>query len=304
MDEAILVPLDGSELAEQALAPAIELCRMGSASLHLVRALLWAPDSPLSSGEEGEYLDGVAKRVAAELGRAVTTAVLPESAKRSGDWPASARDVARYILDYAASHSIGTLVMATHGRGGIARAWFGSVADAIIRASELPVLLIRPDTAEDAARPIRRVLVPLDAEAGSRRALPPATRLAAAFGASLTLLRVIPWPYQVHGTLTPVTVVGPGTDIDAARDHAREQLEADAAEPRAAGLHVDIAVMDDVSPGRAIVHFAEQHGIDLIALATHARKGFERMVLGSVADKVLRGAECPVLLVRIEDDQT
>ena len=301
MDEAILVPLDGSELAEQALPPAVELCRKGSASLHLVRALLWAPDSPLSTGEEAEYLDGVAERVAAELGRAATTAVLPETAKRSGDWPASARDTASHILEYAGRHEIGMLVMATHGRGGIARAWFGSVADAIIRASDLPVLLIRPDAAEETARPIRKVLVPLDAEPESRRALRAATSLATAFDASLTLLRVIPWPYQVYGTLTPVTVVGTGSDLDTARDHAREQLEQDAAEVRAAGLEVDVAVVEDVSPGRAIVAFAEENGIDLIALATHARKGFERMVLGSVADKVLRGAECPVLMVRSAD---
>ena len=302
MTQPILVPLDGSELAEQALDLAVAVATRTAAPIHLVRMPLWPPNSPLAARDDvTSYLDAAAERVSAQVDAKVETAILPEKAQDGDSWPASAGSIADHVLEYGRKRGAAMVVLATHGRGGLARAWFGSVADALIRRADLPVLVVRPEEGEPSDRAIRHVLVPLDPSDASRSVLEPATSLARAFDARITLLRIIPWPYQVNDTFLPATVVSVGEDLATVRANAAQELEGVAASLRTQGLEVEVAVMEHVAPGRAIADYAKDEGADLVALATHSRSGFDRLVLGSVADKVVRGAECPVLLVRSGD---
>lgn len=306
MSKPILVPLDGSELAEQALELAVPVAKRLDAPLHLVRVPLWPPDSPLTDVAEVQgYLQKMAGRVSEELGSSVSTAILPEKPSAGdGSWPASGGSIADLVLDYATRQGTELVAIATHGRGGLARAWFGSVADALVRRARIPLLVVRPEEGDHPVRDIRHVLLPLDATAtAAQPAIAPAARIARAFGARVTLLRVIPWPYQVYTAFTPATVVAVGEDIEALRRSANEALEKIAAGLRGDRLQVDVAVTEHVNPGRAIDEWASEHGVDLIALATNDRRGFDRLVLGSVADKVVRGADCPVLVLRIGDEE-
>ncbi len=193
-------------------------------------------------------------------------------------------------------------MLATHGRSGISRLWLGSVAEALLRTSAVPLLLIRPHESADEERwrrpePIQRVLAPLEPGDVAVQAIEPARRLGETFGAAMSLIRVISWPYEALDSLTPGGLVFASGDLPAARARAVTDLEQIAATIRAQGTPVSVDVVDDLVPARGILGYAREHGSDVIAMTTHARTGFERLLLGSVADKVARGADGPVLLV-------
>ncbi len=151
MYQRILVPLDGSKLAEQAIPYAIELCK-GSVDVILFQVVhlplpLAAPDAsmavPLPDPQELlqealDYLNGIAERLREEGVRVSADAV--------------ERDVvAEAIVEYAETHDIDLIVMTTHGRSGISRLIFGSVAESVVRHAPCPVLLVRAQVAEEEA---------------------------------------------------------------------------------------------------------------------------------------------------------
>lgn len=306
MATSMLVPLDGSKFAEQALPAALELARRMGARLHLVRAhefplvpaypegmIAFDPEWDRAvRGEEEEYLRSVANRCM-EAGVSARTDLL--------DGPA-----ANALAGYAQEMGVDLIVMTTHGRGGISRAWVGSVADALVRRSSVPVLLLRPrddgKVVEGALAP-RHVLIPLDGSRLSTGILDPAIGLGAMSKARYTLLRVgvpVPLPGRPLGVSGLATAV-PGTTAQAvleAEEELKAGLETLAQPLRARGLEVDTAVVMHTVPAIAILDWAAQNAVDLIALATHGRGGWSRVALGSVADKVMRGTQLPVLLYR------
>jgi nucleotide-binding universal stress UspA family protein len=198
------------------------------------------------------------------------------------------------------------VVMTSHGRTGFSRAWLGSVADGVVRRAAVPVLLLR--IADTSGRPdertvprFGRILVPLD---GSRQAavvLDPAAALAQASGATLVLLRVVqPVPIA---SVPPMGFAGGAVVVDdaatqvLARD-ARQDLEREARELAERGVSaVEQHVIVEPGVARAILDFANRHRVDLIAMASHGR-GASRLVIGSIADKLLRGSALPILLRR------
>jgi nucleotide-binding universal stress UspA family protein len=196
--------------------------------------------------------------------------------------------------------------MTSHGRTGLSRAWLGSVADGLIRQASVPVLLLRPVDTEAkrvaAHRLFASLLVPLDGSSRSARILEPAIALAKCSGARLSLLRVVEpvpsleaeagFPYGYMPTLTDERAT---QSVVAAAKDGLESIAADLR--RDTGLEVSADVVVDGSLGRGILEYANAHGNDLIALATRGR-GASRLFLGSVADKVLRGSERPMLVYR------
>ena len=295
MKQAILVPLDGSEFSEYALPAAVGLARELGGTLHLVRAheiplpvnpdILMAQDPEWDRSvreAEEEYLMSAANRCM-EAGVSARTDLL--------DGPA-----AHALASYAKDVGVALVVMTTHGRGGISRAWVGSVADAVVRRSSAPVLLLRPQPDVE-ARELEsgHVLIPLDGSRLSEGILESAVMVGSLTGARYTLLRVI----------VPVPPLGVGVSTAAGLDtvvesEAEVQAElAKVADPlRARGLDVATAVAMHPVPAVAILDWAAGNGVDLIAVATHGRGGWSRVALGSVADKVMRGAQVPVLLYR------
>ena len=202
---------------------------------------------------------------------------------------------------HAAERLPGLIVMTTHGRSGLSRLWLGSVADALVRHAGAPVLLLRSDAAppaDDAGPVFRHVLVPLDGSERAEAVVEHAARLGTSGATSYTLLSVVaPRPIAVRpypGTVTPI-------DSDDLADRERESwtyLDGVAGRLRPSGAQVAIRVVVHPQPAVGILDAAAAERVDLIALATRGRAIVPRLVLGSVADKVMRGADCPVLLLR------
>jgi nucleotide-binding universal stress UspA family protein len=200
------------------------------------------------------------------------------------------------------------VVMTTHGRGPMARFWLGSVADQLVRDLPAPLLLVRPgDAAMDWGREpaFRHILVPLDGSPLAEDIIEPALAVGNLTNAEFTLLCVTPTLLPPVGA--PELAYGPGIQAlaegrleleDKLRREAQGYLDKVDHRLRLCGAKVQTRVVTDVQPGTAILHEAKAIGADLIALATHARHGIARLLVGSVADKVIRGCTLPVLVHR------
>jgi len=298
MFRTILVPLDGSPFAEQALPWALSLARRAGARLDLVRVhvnhVLKDPmhrgvpyDSVLAAEckqQEQLYLDGTAKWLASVAPVSVTAAVVP-------GLPADG------ILEGIRFRQADLVVMTTHGRGPLGRAFVGSVADEVLRRAPVPVLLIRPCEPglglipEPAAA---NVVVPLDGSALAEKALEPALEVARLAEGGCTLLRVV----EIHSSLPDAPPGSPGQPGEIHVEEARAYLEGVAGRLRHRGEVVQTHVVVGRGAAETILEQARGLGSDLIALATHGRGGIRRLLLGSVADKVVRGAAIPVLAYR------
>jgi nucleotide-binding universal stress UspA family protein len=200
----------------------------------------------------------------------------------------------------------GLTVLASHGRGPVARAWLGSVADRFVRTSSAPVLLVRaadeapePDLASDL--PLTRVLVPVDGSRRSEAALEPATELAGPDGVEYTLLRVVESPHALGSLWFPHAVELTEEQVESVRDAAQGEADATARTLADRGYAVEPIVEFGAPVAAVVLDVAARRTPDLIAISTHGRGGVRRLLLGSVADKVVRGAECPVLVVRPRD---
>ncbi|HEX8966709.1 MAG TPA: universal stress protein [Chloroflexota bacterium] len=285
MVATILVPLDGSVLAEKALPYAERLSTDTGSRLVLSRVLpllnMQAPESDLASADEARvYLRGIAERLSAG-GRQVDT---------DTPWGAPVGS----ILDQIRLHQAQVVVMATHGRSGPGRWLYGSVADDVLRHASVPVVLVSPLSANwSPDRPLS-ILVPLDGSHLAEAALGPAEQLARQLGSGLVLLQVVPFPsYAVYGDEAYVAAFDP----EAAIAEAQEYLKSIASRLRP--FITDVRVRIDLGqPPVAIAEVAAQEHASLIAMATHGRSGLARLVLGSVATGTLRRASVPLLLVR------
>lgn len=300
----IMVPLDGSRFAEQALPYALMLSRASGAELILALSHelpgSTIPDVTVPGMErldeearewEHDYLRALAKRLREEFDQR-TSLIFQQGAVV----PAALEDVVN-------EEKPDLVVMTTHGRSGLSRMWLGSVADALVRELTVPILLIRPqeESAEDVepANPFRRVLVPLDGSPTAEAALPHALRLAKLLEAEVTLLCVAFAPPTTLSTYLPQQSFLNRTDLAAQRSSAEAYLDRTVAELAESSLpHIETRVAEEPSPAVGILDEARELHADIIVMGTHGRSGIGRMVLGSVADKVVRGADRPVMLYR------
>jgi nucleotide-binding universal stress UspA family protein len=299
---SVLAPLDGSPFAEQALPWAVAIARAARARLRL--ALVHQVPSPPPLDEatgrlyvkielalrksQDEYLRRISQSIRGAHKLQVARAMLEGN-------PAQA------LADYVEDVGVDLVVMTTHGLGGIRRAWLGSVADQLVRSLEVPMLLIRPreDAATSADAPaVREILVALD---GSRRAeavLAPAAALAKVFGAKLVLIQVV---HPVVMMTNPPTVFPMGFDEELSRlgrAQAQDYLEGVAEQLDAQGVRTSGVAVLGASVFDTIGDAIRSPATGIVALATHGRGGIRRLVLGSVADKLVRGGELPVLVTR------
>jgi nucleotide-binding universal stress UspA family protein len=292
MFQTILVPLDGSALAEQALPLAIGVTQRRQAALRL--ATIHRPNLDEQAADvaifraEQEYLNKTAARVRHHSNLSVSTDVLEEGT------------VASALCAFAGAVGADLIVLTTHGRGPLSRFWLGSVTDELLRTSPIPLLVHRP---ADGAAPdlnadihIRRILVPLDGSDFAEKALAPAAELAVLFGAELLLFRVVvPAPVLVPDESASLRSAMEGPVLENLSLQARSYLDRTARRLRTDRLQVDVRVAVNVSPAAAVLEAAPL--TDLIALTTHGIGKVARFFLGSVADKVVRGSLCPVLVV-------
>jgi len=310
MIRKVIVPLDGSLFGEHALLPALAIARRAAAELQILH--VHPPLPPLyAAGEvvtdlsleavlierEQAYLRDVIVR----MGKSATVALSIKVRLLNGP-------IAEALATVIAQEKADLVVMSTHGHGPLSRFWFGSVADRLIRESVAPILLVRPqavppDFCSDPAP--SRVLVPLDGSALAEQVLDTVRGFSQLVGASLLLLRVIQpvilGNYGINegiGTYGQKLVEQLREAESKLRREAEDYLEGVAQRLRAEGLVVRTRVVCHEQPSAAILDQARTDGADLIALATHGRRGISRLFLGSVADKVLRGSSLPVLVQR------
>lgn len=277
----LIVPLDGSSFAEQALTPATMIARRVGAQIELIRvrqplSFASVPDAEWRArpcGGEREYVTEMARRI-----------VVATSIPASGT---TVRGVASTeICRHATNAGADLIVMTSRCRTGLGRAWIGSVADEVIRRANVPVLVVRP-TDSTRRRPlnrrgIKRVLVTLDGSRASEEILDGATAMARAFGATLKLLRVV----QHHDEAS----------VSRAVDVAAAQLASVARRMReSSGVVVETHVVVAPDVAGAILEFARHTAPSVIAMSTHGR-GSSRLLLGSVSDAVLRSGVAPLLL--------
>lgn len=295
MLQAIAVPLDGSALARRALPYAVHLCRRANARLVLVRAV--------GSPGAGLVTNASAARVAAARQAMELQAAESEMAATADELRAEGltvevhvqmRGAVDLILDVAQLDGVDLVAMSTHGRTGIGRFLYGSVADEVLRRAEVPVLLVPPGCERPWPSDRRlRVLVPLDGSALAEDALGPARALAEVLGADLVLVQVVR-PADVS---TPLTV---RSDAEATEEEAKAYLDAVAASLRAPSFAVATraSAREVGQPASALARMAREEQADLIVMATHGRGGLARLVLGSVATDLLPRADVPIAFVR------
>jgi nucleotide-binding universal stress UspA family protein len=194
------------------------------------------------------------------------------------------------ILDAADQERADVIVMSTHGRGGLGRWLYGSVADEVLRRATRPVGLVSA-TCDRVWEPGRafRILVPLDGSDFAELAIEPAAATATALNGELLFLRVVE-------PTDEASVLGPPY-LQAALDGARGYLDRVAAHPSLAGLTVGLRV-EAGDPSTTIAAVARREDADLIVMATHGSGGLLRLTLGSVASDTLHRATTPLLLVR------
>jgi nucleotide-binding universal stress UspA family protein len=281
MFETILVPLDGTAQAAVALPLARTLAQASRGRIVLLRVAA----SPEDRDEAARYLERVASELAGS-GLVVATEVL------------ASQDVASSLLWAAREQHAGVVVMATHGRSGLQRALMGSVAESVMTESSLPVLLVRPGGRRTTS--LRTLLVAVDGTPGGALALGNAVALAKSSGARVVVLEVAaPIPTWLLSAEFGGSLAMP---VDARWDEealasAQTYVDGLARRLREAGVQAEgRAHLGEVVP--TINAIAEEVDADLIVIATHARVGAARAVLGSTADAVVRSSRRPVLLVR------
>lgn len=302
MYNSILLPLDGSSFAEEAVPLAGLLARSFGAHLHLVHVIRPAPDVDFKTPEQDlDWRNQVREAASEAMGE------IAGGLRRGGvDVRAEVREgrVVDTLLESAEEREVDLAVLTTHGAGGFRRWWLGSVADALLRRSEVPVLLVRPwdDTRDRTPEEPRfsKVLVPLDGSRGAETALAHARALRERLGVQLVLVQVVPSPLDV-GTLYGIPAVK--VEGETRRKHkeaALAYLEGKARELRGDGESdgVDVRVVEASGAAEGILEAVRASGADLLVMSTHGRGGVSRAVVGSVADKVIRGAVPPVLAVR------
>ena len=268
MFDKILVPLDGSELAERSLALANLLVMERQATIILLRVPV-LKGYQLLEEEAGQrwdrqeahaYLDEIMAR--------------PRHPDLLVDKRVIEGDEAAVIVDTAVAENVDLLIMSTHGRSGFGRWLLGSVAERVLRTAPCPMLVVRY------ADSIRRLLIPLDGSPLAEKAILPGLETARRLGAQVTLLRVA--GETGDGYVKPQTAY-------AYLQAVAEKIGGDTA--------VDLIVpTGPVAP--AIIEYVNTAGIDLIAMTTHGFTGSGRWVYGQITEKVVRGADASLLVIR------
>lgn len=300
MYRKLLVPLDGSELAELALPYAEELGGKLGTEIILAQVVNTPKDAQDTAIQV--YLHGVASVTARNAMKHVPKLGGEEIRTRT---EILVGDPAEVLLEYAEKESVDLILMATHGRTGIRRWALGSVATKIATAADCPVVLIRARGARKDVREkgaIRRILVPLDGSKASEKVLPHVRELVNGLKAEVTFFQTIQPLYNAVGTPDGIIYV-PYTpeEMKSFVVGAEDYLARACAPFRELGIavHQKVTLGD---PAEEIIRFADESSADLVAMATHGRTGIYRWMIGSVADKVLHAGNTPIFVVRTREE--
>lgn len=295
MFKKILVPLDGSHLAEAALPAAESLAEKLNAPVTLLHIIEQnAPEvihneRHLIHPDEAEaYLKELAKN--------------SFPAKAKVDWHVhntGVTDVTASIVEHTGEFEPDLIIMCAHGRSGIRDMLFGRIAQQVVAKGATPLLLLQPMTSHRKPFTIQRILLPLDSESVHDDSLPIAKNLARAYGAEIYLLCVIPTFSTLHGDAATTSTILPSTTaalLDIKEEHAKEHFQGHLDEMLGEGIRT-VAEIARGDPAQTIVNVAERSDADLIVLSTHRRAGIDAFWARSIAPNVARRTKIPLLLI-------
>lgn len=303
----ILTPLDGSDVSEQVLSYVSSLAT--SLELPITLLLSVEPEHP-SVGQilnpkmhlhethyhRASHAQSYLERRAGEMRKTGLSVITMVPHKE----PSAA------IVEEAAKDPGALIAMASHGRTGLTRWWMGSVADKVLHTADNPLLIIRPqaNAADAAASRPRRLVVPVDGSELAEQVLPHVAYLSGAMGLPVALVRVTLSEAEYYQAMSVDARVLPPTlpSFQAISESLEDEASAYLADVKARllqqGAHsVEERILQG-APANAIIDFATAEDHSLIAMTTHGRSGVKRMILGSVAERVVRQSGSPVLLIR------
>jgi len=290
MFEEILFPTDGSDGATFAFDHVLDLAARHDATVHVLNVADTTQNGLLEiRGADVDALEQEGDRIVREAAK--------KADKRGVD---TVTDVVRgepyrEIVDYTEHHGLDLVVMPTHGRRGLERFLLGSTSERVVRTADVPVLTMRPDDDVTISHPYQNVLVPTDGSNCANQALAIGVDVADAEDATLHLLSVI-----------AITALGadarPDIRMEMLEESAHELLDEAAAFADDAGVEpASTTVEYGPSIHKAILAYVDDHDIDLVVVGTHGRTGFDRYVLGSVTEYLVRTSPIPVLTVQPPD---
>ncbi|MCG8347610.1 MAG: universal stress protein [Chloroflexales bacterium] len=303
MYRAIMVPLDGSAFGEHALPLALGIARRTCAQVHLVHVRTPAAEAPAPEDH------GTGEQASTAIDQERIAVYLRELATYLSErWEivikASSLEgpVAETLQAYVQASGIDLTIMTTHGYGPLSRIWMGSVADSLVRRLSSPTVLVRPhaeavdllETVHEQA--FEHILIPLDGSKLAESIIEPAIELGALMEARYTLLQAIE-------PLIKGYIPGPYAGLmdkdlrEPRRAETKAYLERIAHRMREQGLRVETQTPIAYAPD-AILDYARDYAVDFIAMATHGRSGFSRVLMGSIASTVVCKAGVPILLYR------
>ncbi len=298
----VLLPTDFSHYALYAMKYAVAICEKYGGTLHIAHVM----DSALF-GHGHNHGFGLTQN---ELDRLIVS--MEEHAERrlahlcrmAGDagvkaeWHLVRGKAANRIIGLLDEADCGLVVLATHGRTGVEHIVFGSVAEKVVRHSPVPVLSIKHPEHEFVQEDedgihfdLKRILFPTDFSELSDKSLPYATSMCREFDATLVLLHASEVPVVLPEFMPDAASVVEGELRESAEkslDNMRKQLE---------GVRIETVACSGL-PHREICHTVQGTHVDLVVMPTHGRSGFGHVLFGSVAEKTVRMAQCPVLTVR------
>ena len=285
MYKKILVPLDGSKLAEQVMPYARLLANAFGAAVTLLRVS--GPDAQLpfsSSQSASDYLEYTAASL-----RPLPVA----SVEKIGN-------PAEVIVETAKDDADCLIAMVTHGVTGPGRWILGSIASKVVQSAVNPVLLIRAVENALPSEPtaLKRVIVPLDGSGLAETVLPHVMTLASKLKLEVQLVRVYSPPFNAYVVAEGAIAQRPAQVLKEAQEQSENYLDGKVAGLLANGFNAVSAAVVEGDAAHEIVELAISSPQSMIAMSTHGRSGIGRWVLGSVAEKVVQHSRAPVLLIR------
>lgn len=295
MFKHILVPLDGSRLAEDILAPVQSLAVHFGSRVTLLHVVERDPpervhgEPHLTTKTESEnYLDGVARQFIT-AGIEVDVHVHERSVV----------DVAAALDAHAHEYEVDLIAMCKHGRSGIRDVVVGSIAQQIMRGGGTSIFLRPPREQGTDSFQLRKILLPIDLQHDREAVVEAGLVMARSFEASVRLLTVVPSLATARQGSVAARLL-PGATAESLRmeiEEASDQLNQRATRLKEAGLDVSLIIRDE-EPAAAILDEARSSESDLIILSTHAQSGFNAWYTGSTGYRVVTGATTTLLLLR------
>jgi nucleotide-binding universal stress UspA family protein len=285
MYESILLPYDGSEGADRALDHAGTMAQWTEATLQLIYVADTTMDSVTVVGHE--VVDALEEHGRSVLGEAQDTL---DALNIDYKTDVVQGNPAPTIVEYASRYEHDLIVMPTHGRTGLSRYLLGSISEKVVRLSSVPVLTTRLAPDEKLVFPYENVLLPTDGSEGAMAAARHGLELAGNLEASVHVLSI-------------VEDESLGPDVRSRVEHrdgeraAQDVVETVTAEAETYGVTSTVSAVERGSPVEAIVEYVDENDIHAVVMGTTGRRGTERILLGSVAEKTVRSAPVPVITV-------